>query len=576
MKEQRKIPRFLLARIAARTVPGKSGLLLTGLVSRVLLLAVPVLFGELITRLGAGAQAREVCLWTCAVLAVEAVSALVSWANERLSNDAFCMQERRLKERVWTHIESLPTRQREASSEGVWLQKLSRDVVVVQMTSRLLLDAGLGFVVFFLGTFLLVARKAPLLSLVFVAMAAAAWFTHRRFAPRIASAARDVREACCDEGDSALGLLAMMPVLGLYGVLDRFRPLFLSQVDRTIGSQRRQQRHAIDFRAAIQFEVLGVHAVLLLACTWLFLEGGLAIGDIVTYDILVGQVLGGLSQLVFALPQIRIGQEYARSLAPALGLSEDGRNDGRNDTVAPAPARAQAAVPQDPAVAFDLDSVTFRYRPDGPPVLRDFTARIRKGEFVCFLGRNGTGKSTLAKLLVGAYAPCSGRLRSADPRPGLVPQQIIVHRDSLLENVRLRDETIATAEVEAMLRECGLGRCLDGLPEGLSTVLAPGRLSGGELQTLGIVRALVRQPRTLIVDELTNNLDIVAKESVYALLSGLRGRCTLAVITHDVSCIGLADRVFVFRREGIVEVTGHDVDARTRAAQQLLHEEAVA
>ena len=131
MKGRTTILRFPLARIAWWTVPGRSGLLVTGLVSRVLLLAVPVLFGELVSRLGAGTAPAEVCLLACSVLAVDLASTLASWANERLANNAFCAQEVRLKSLVWSHIEALPTLEREASSEGVWLQKLSRDVTVV-------------------------------------------------------------------------------------------------------------------------------------------------------------------------------------------------------------------------------------------------------------------------------------------------------------------------------------------------------------------------------------------------------------------------------------------------------------
>jgi ATP-binding cassette subfamily B protein len=114
---------------------------------------------------------------------------------------------------------------------------------------------------------------------------------------------------------------------------------------------------------------------------------------------------------------------------------------------------------------------------------------------------------------------------------------------------------------------------LETHPAGLLTDLSPGSCSGGELRTLGIARALVRNPKTLILDEITNNLDVVAKEAVYGVLAALRGQCTIILITHDISCTELADRVFVFRRDGISEINGADAASRTREALRVIRGE---
>lgn len=561
-------------RIILNSLPYKKLLFLFGILSRLPMLATPVLFGYFISSLAKGITDYEVYIMACGILFLEFIGILFLWVNERLIITAFLEQERCLKEIVWTHIQNLPILVRDSSPLGVWMQKLSRDVSVVIGTSRMLCEAGLGFLIFFLGTFSLIIWKAPSISLIFIAVILFAILTHCLFHKKLEVKTKELRESFYREGDVVLGLLEMLPILNLFGVTFLYQQLFLSNVKQTAKSQISQQKSMTDFKVLIQTEIWGVHAVVLLVCTCLFLSGGLKIGDIVMYDMLIAQMLNGLSQVMFILPQLNIGLEYAKSLKETLSLGENS-NHITNITQEPAsvsPMRQRNNATARPTV-LNLEAVTFRYSPDKPPVITDFTANIHKGEFVCFLGRNGTGKSTLAKLLIGAYQPESGRVYSSDQKPAIVPQHIVIYRDSLLENVRLRDKNIPESIVETMLRQCGFERFLDTHPAGLYTSLSPGSLSGGELQILGIVRALVRNPETLILDELTNNLDIVAKEAVYSVLTGLRGQCTIILITHDITCLELADRVFVFHQDNILEIYGSDTTSRTHNALDIIRKE---
>jgi ABC-type bacteriocin/lantibiotic exporter with double-glycine peptidase domain len=569
----------LLSSVPLRAIfgalPHKGYLVLLGVLAHLPGLVTPVLFGHLISTLSGGATSGRVYILACGILLFALVALLVAWGNERLSIQAFAEQERHLKDLVWNHVQDLPILVRDASSPGVWMQKLSRDVPVVQGTCRMLLEAGLGFLVFFFGTLLLVLWKAPSLSTVFVVVIVFAIATHRIVNRGLKAETRQLRECFYRESEVILGLLEMLPILGSFGVTSLFKPLFLSSVAQTVERQIGQQKHMTDFKALIQAEIWGVRAVVLLTCTFLFLKRNLQIGDIVMYDMLIAQMLGGLSQVMFIMPHLDMGLEYATSLRDMLSPPA---GYGDASPTARAPASVCPAVHADGGsarpTAFRIESVTFRYAPDSPPVIADFSTCIRTGEFVCFLGRNGTGKSTLAKLLSGAYEPQSGSIDSSDRKPGIVPQHIVIYRDSLLENVRLRDETITESRVETTLRRCGFSGFLEAHLSGLHTNLSPGSCSGGELRTLGIARALVRNPETLILDELTNNLDVVAKEAVYSVLAGLRGQCTIILITHDISCIELADRVFVFRRNGISEINGSDAASRTREALQAIRGEA--
>lgn len=556
-------------------LPHKRFLVLLGVLGRLPDLVSPMLFGSLISAVSGGESGRRVYLLAGGVLFFALLALLVSWGNERLSALAFAVQARRLKELVWDHVQDLPVLVRDASSPGVWMQKLSRDIPVIQSTCQMLLETGLGLLVFFFGALMLILWKAPLLSAVLAMVIGAAAVTHRLLGRALVAQTRQVRETFYRQSEVLLGLIEMLPILGVFGVAPLFKPLIVSSIVQATESECGQQQKIADYKALVALEIWGVRAAVLLGCTFLFLDSRLAVGDIVMYDLLIAQVLGGLSQVIFVLPQVGVGLEYANSLREVLS-PPDVPGDAAMLPCPQPPARRASELGSGAShpPAFHIESLTFRYAPDAPAVIADFSASISPGEFVCFLGRNGTGKSTLAKLLSGAYQPVLGTIEASDRKPGIVPQNIVVYRDSLLENVRLRDQSIPESHVEATLLQCGFRGFLEAHRSGIHTSLSPGSCSGGELQMLGIARAMVRNPETLILDELTNNLDVVAKEAVHSVLAGLHEYCTIILITHDLSSTELSDRLFVFRRSGISEIHGSDAAMRTRTALRLMREEA--
>lgn len=563
--------------IILSTLPKKHLLVTLGIASRIPSLLMPVVFGYLISALTVGVSAGIAFALSTVVLGLEAFSVVLSWLNERVSIRAFAEQDFRLRNAVWRHIQVGAISSINEVPHGAWMQKLSRDVPIVQGACRSLIGSGLAFLVSFFGTIALILWKAPIVSLPFVVVVVAVGLTHGLFSSRLEKKTHKIRESHYLEGDQLLGLLDMLPVFKSYGVGGFFWPLFTTRLHLTARRQADQQTCLNDYRTIIQTEFWGVHAVSLLACTALFLKGGLKAGDVVMYDMLIAQVLGGLGQFVFALPQISMGLEYAKSLGNVITRE----NATQTAAMAPTPTDARTSerlnrnglvpLPADEArLAFKLDAVTFRYAPEMDPVIADFSANLRTREFVCFLGRNGTGKSTLAKLLIGIYSPERGRVLSHDPTPAYVPQQITVFRGTLLENIRLRDPSITERQVYETLTELGARKLVERANRGLRQSISPGTLSGGELQVLGIARALVRDPETLIIDEITNNLDIVAKEMVYSALARLRQRRTIVLITHDISCASLADRVFVFDVGRIREIEGSDgLELERRAGEAI-------
>lgn len=150
--------------------------------------------------------------------------------------------------------------------------------------------------------------------------------------------------------------------------------------------------------------------------------------------------------------------------------------------------------------------------------------------------------------------------------PAIVPQRVNIFKASVLENIRLYDESIGEGMVRECTEQCGLGPWLSTLRGGIRAKISPETVSGGELQRLAIARALVRNPDLLIVDEVTNNLDIIEKQRIRRILKQLKGERTVLAVTHDIDMAEDCDRCFVFSEGRIHEVMAEEGKNMAEAA----------
>ncbi|MEZ5829927.1 MAG: ABC transporter ATP-binding protein [Dongiaceae bacterium] len=209
------------------------------------------------------------------------------------------------------------------------------------------------------------------------------------------------------------------------------------------------------------------------------------------------------------------------------------------------------------SIGCELHNVSFSY--GRGPVLTDVSLQIPAGRITTLVGQSGSGKTTIADLLLGLYSPDNGTvtvdgidLHEIDIAKwrsmiGYVAQEIILFNDTIMANVSLGDERIDEAQVRIALAAAGLGPLIAELPEGLLTQIGERgfKLSGGQRQRIALARALVHRPKLLILDEATSALDPTTEAEISAAVAAQAGDTTVLAITHQPSWVERADRIYM-------------------------------
>lgn len=224
-----------------------------------------------------------------------------------------------------------------------------------------------------------------------------------------------------------------------------------------------------------------------------------------------------------------------------------------------------------------LEDVTFSY--GRAPVLRNVSLELKAGTITTLIGESGSGKTTIADLILGLFEPEQGRvtldgisLHEIDvgrwrSQVGYVPQEILLFNDTILANVTLGDPNISEAAAIRALEMAGAMRFVAELPNGLFTPVGDRGvlLSGGQRQRIALARALVTEPSLLILDEATSALDPETEAEICAAVGRQRGKLTVLAITHQPAWVDMADQVYRIDQGSVVACTG---DVTTNAPAQ--------
>jgi ABC-type multidrug transport system fused ATPase/permease subunit len=327
------------------------------------------------------------------------------------------------------------------------------------------------------------------------------------------------------------------------------------------GAQLQIQQRATEMAfggASVSIIVLGVGLILAYG-GFEVTRGGLTIGGLVAF---YGYVFRLFTPVSIAIDLQSRLQRVGASIRRIEEISHSRQlEDRRIDTV---------AIGGDIKPDLEFRSVWFAYS-KSRPVLRNMSFRVEAGEKVALVGLNGSGKSTIGLLATRLHGPDAGTVlvggrdihdvnrRSLRACITLVPQDPFLFDQTIRQSLLYGNPSATDIELDVVAGLTQLDRVLERLPKGLDEPLGPlgSRLSGGERKRLALARALLQQPKILIVDEITSSLDAASAAGLLAGLDVFRQSRTLVVVSHRPATILWADRILVVENGAIADSGKH-------------------
>ncbi|EPY00547.1 ABC transporter [Magnetospirillum fulvum MGU-K5] len=287
-------------------------------------------------------------------------------------------------------------------------------------------------------------------------------------------------------------------------------------------------------------------------------SGQLSVGALIAFQMLAGRVISPLVQLASLIQDYQDTALSVRMLGQVMNRPSEPRSNGGG---------LQPKV----AGQIEFDRVTFRYTPGGVPALDQVGLRIPAGKIVGLVGRSGSGKSTVAKLMQNLYPFQDGviRIDGIDIREFdlthlrrnicVVPQDTFIFRGSVRDNIALTNRSAGLEEIVAVARLAGADEFIERLPNGYDTELEEGgqNLSGGQKQRLSISRALLLRPPILVLDEATSALDPDSEAIFLDNLSGIAAGRTTLIISHRLNTLTHCDALVILERGKIIDAGTH-------------------
>lgn len=291
----------------------------------------------------------------------------------------------------------------------------------------------------------------------------------------------------------------------------------------------------------------------------LVIASEITVGQLVAFNMLAGRVSGPILKLV------QLWQDFQQA-----GISIERLGDILNSPSEPGfnPNRSRL-----PAVkgAITLEQVRFRYRPDGPVVLDNFSLQTQPGEVIGVVGKSGSGKSTITKLIQRLYVPEVGQVKldGVDlsmvdtawlrKQIGVVLQENFLFNRSIRENIAIANPSLSMEAVVNVAKLSGAHEFIIELPEAYDSMVGEqgNNLSGGQRQRLAIARALIENPKILIFDEATSALDYESERMIQDNMKQICQGRTVFIIAHRLSAVRHCDRIVVMQKGGIIEQGSH-------------------
>jgi ATP-binding cassette subfamily B protein/subfamily B ATP-binding cassette protein MsbA len=479
-----------------------------------------------------------------------------TWANKRFQLS--------LRRQVFQHAVRLPLHRVHDLKSGGAASILREDVAHVGDLIFGMLYNPWRAVIQLLGSLVVLAWVDWRLLLGTVLLVPLILLTHRTWIYRIRPQFKDIRARRTEIDSQATEIFGGMRVVRAFSGQRAESSRFM-RVNHLMGRQELYTWWWARILEVVWETVVPLgSAGLLLYGGWQVLEGNLTLGDLMMFLVYLLMLLEPLAVIASSATQFQNGLS---ALDRVLDLLDEPR-----EMSATTPAGNLITVEKS-AVAgrITFEDVSFSYPAADGDALRDVSLDVAPGEVIALVGPSGAGKTTLCNLVARFYDPTDGRilldgtdLRTIDVENyrsllGIVEQDVFLFDGTIAENISYADRHATEADIRRAAEAANAAEFIDRLPDGLHTLIGERgvKLSGGQRQRIAIARALLADPRILILDEATSNLDTESERLIQAGLGDLmRGR-TCFVIAHRLSTITHADRIVVVEHGRITETGTH-------------------
>ncbi len=477
---------------------------------------------------------------------------LTAWVTAHVSND--------MRLQMYSHLQSLPAGYYARLQLGDVITRFNTDLTAIEYGLIYSVLMGVQCIIQLLMSIVVLFMLNVPLGLLTVAIMPFTAVIPKFLAGRASRLVVQRRAVETDITTVVQDTIHAQAVNRMFGLRERTIAAFSRQLERfasifTLSSfvGWEVNRVTIIGQYLIQLLVIAIGA-------YLALVGKLSVGSLVGFTSLlinvgyaISLVSTAWSSLIPAVPSL----ERVESL-----LNEKPQTDGSPDVILPRFSRD-----------LRFDGVTFSYGgPSARPNLENVSFSITSGQSVAFIGRSGSGKSTVLNLLMRFYDPCGGHilldgrdiqevgLASLRSQMGVVFQDTFLYNTTLRENIRMGKVDASDAEVEEAARAAGVHEAILCLPDGYNTLAGEqGKgLSGGQRQRIALARAIIRRPAILLLDEATSALDPETEMRIGETLRNLRRSCTILSVTHRLAPVADMDQIVVLDQGQVVEAGSHE------------------
>ncbi|MDF9808663.1 ATP-binding cassette subfamily B protein [Streptomyces sp. HB372] len=521
--------------------------LLAGAAATATTVAVPAVIGAGVDQILA--RDRSGLFTAVAALTVLALLRLILFRQSELLLIAVGERVvRALRELAVTRLSRAPLRFLEAQPSGDLLRRTTTEIADLANFVRGQLPDVLTVAAYLLFTTVLLLTYSPLLTLALALVFVPAIVCVLRLFKKAANPAFAAEAAAAGTvATTYRELVQSREMLQTGGGIGFWRERFLADNERRYRAARRSQRSLFLISLARIVQSLTT-AVLLLVGGWLAARGSISVGTVVVFILATRQLFDSATQASNLVGQVQISLvglarllDLLSTTAPRAGIHAP--RPAADDDAQRGPVTAERGV-------LEIEDLRYSYVA-GTEVLGGLSVRVEPGERVGLVGPTGSGKTTLAKLMTGLYAPDSGTVRydghdlaalapaELRRRIVLIPQRVHMIEGTLLDNLRLVPGDPDERSIAEAVERLGIADWISSLDEGLHTDLGrgTGRLSAGELQLIGLLRAALLDPAVLVLDEATADIDPETAHTLETAIDTLRADRTLIVIAHREATI---------------------------------------